>query len=393
MVTRNQKVGVSRVSFNDVTVPVAGLPISVTRTYDSRNKGYSGDFGYGWNVDLGSSVRVEKSAGLGKWWVQTKSGDLLFPQYCLSPSRALFVTVTFPGGKVYRFQVARISLASHCSPSATATSRSPRSRRRRARSWHSRRCFTVSNDVGPVQLLDSDTFDPVNPTQFQLTTEDGMVYFIDQHAGLLEVDDRNGNVLSISSSGIAHSSGKGTAFVRDTQGRITSIVDPSGSFMSYAYDTAGNLATVKDRTGNITTFEYDADHSLVAIKDPRGIQAAAYVYDLTGRLIAGTDANGNTTAYSHDLDGQQDVVTDQLGNTTTYAYDRDGNVVKETNAVGGATTRTFDANDNRLSETDPFGNTTTFVYDSNNNLVSSTDPIRKDDDQYVQRISGSVDRN
>ena len=83
---------------------MSGIPIQVTRTYDSRNKFTSGDFGYGWNVDLGKGVRVEKSANLGKWWQQTSDGNLFFPTYCLQPSRALFVTVTFPDGKAYRFQ-------------------------------------------------------------------------------------------------------------------------------------------------------------------------------------------------------------------------------------------------------------------------------------------------
>jgi hypothetical protein len=34
------------VSFTDLEVPVAGMPIRVTRTYDSRDK-QPGDFGYG----------------------------------------------------------------------------------------------------------------------------------------------------------------------------------------------------------------------------------------------------------------------------------------------------------------------------------------------------------
>jgi RHS repeat-associated protein len=378
MVTKNQKVGISRVSFNDISVPVAGLPIRVTRSYDSRNKGTSGDFGFGWNIDLGSSVRVEKSAGLGKHWVQTKSGSLLFPQYCLNPSRALFVTVTFPGGKVYRFQTGQDQPCQLLFPiidgNLTFTPIAPT---QGSLTTLGSTAFTVSGNVGPVQLVDSTTLDPLNPTQFELTTEDGTVYFIDQYSGLLEIDDRNGNVLSISPSGIAHSSGKSTAFVRDTQGRITSIVDPSGSFLSYTYDTAGNLATVKDRTGGVATFEYDPDHSLVAIKDPRGVQDAAYVYDSDGRLISRTDASGNSTVYSHDLDAQRDVTTDPLGNVTVYEYDADGNVVKQTDARGGVTARTFDANDNKLTETDQLGNTTTYRYDSSNNLIATIDPLGK----------------
>ena len=33
------------------TVPLAGIPVTVTRTYDSRDK-CPGDFGTGWNLDI-----------------------------------------------------------------------------------------------------------------------------------------------------------------------------------------------------------------------------------------------------------------------------------------------------------------------------------------------------
>src|SRR5262249_12335916 len=38
-------------SFTDLTVPVAGIPITVTRTYDTMTANQSGDFGYGWRLD------------------------------------------------------------------------------------------------------------------------------------------------------------------------------------------------------------------------------------------------------------------------------------------------------------------------------------------------------
>jgi hypothetical protein len=43
---------------------VSGLPITLTRTYDSRNTD-QGDFGAGWNLDV-SSVRLGKSGVMGE---------------------------------------------------------------------------------------------------------------------------------------------------------------------------------------------------------------------------------------------------------------------------------------------------------------------------------------
>ncbi len=64
VVDGQMKVGNFTVSFNDLSVPVAGLPIQVTRTYDSRDK-RTGDFGAGWTMSI-ASVRVEKTGVLGQ---------------------------------------------------------------------------------------------------------------------------------------------------------------------------------------------------------------------------------------------------------------------------------------------------------------------------------------
>ena len=83
VVRENQKVGHFTVSFVDLEVPVAGQPIRVTRTYDSRDKG-KGDFGYGWRLDL-SNVRVQTAATLGLAWYGTASASA-FATYCLQPT-------------------------------------------------------------------------------------------------------------------------------------------------------------------------------------------------------------------------------------------------------------------------------------------------------------------
>src|SRR5580704_14047472 len=46
------KLGNFSLSFTDLTIPVAGVPITVTRTYDSLTANESGDFGYGWRLDF-----------------------------------------------------------------------------------------------------------------------------------------------------------------------------------------------------------------------------------------------------------------------------------------------------------------------------------------------------
>jgi hypothetical protein len=103
IVERNLKVGNFTVSFSELNIPVAGVPMEVTRTYDSRDKRI-GDFGFGWTLGL-RNIRLEKSGVLGFKWYETASQEVV-PNYCLQATGSHVVTVTFPGGQLFRFEAA-----------------------------------------------------------------------------------------------------------------------------------------------------------------------------------------------------------------------------------------------------------------------------------------------
>ncbi len=49
-VASDLKLGNFTLSFTDLSIPVSGIPITVTRTYDSLTSGVNGEFGYGWRL-------------------------------------------------------------------------------------------------------------------------------------------------------------------------------------------------------------------------------------------------------------------------------------------------------------------------------------------------------
>ena len=102
-ITKNTKVGNLSLAFNDLTVPVPGLPIQIIRSYDSRDKGRQGDFGLGWSLGV-KNVRLQKNRNLGKNWFETANVNAGFSSFCLDPNDNRIVTVTFPDGRVYEFQ-------------------------------------------------------------------------------------------------------------------------------------------------------------------------------------------------------------------------------------------------------------------------------------------------
>src|SRR5262249_20866242 len=56
----NLKLGDFTLAFTDMSVPVSGIPITLTRTYDTLQAGTSADFGYGWRLDY-RDVRLRTS--------------------------------------------------------------------------------------------------------------------------------------------------------------------------------------------------------------------------------------------------------------------------------------------------------------------------------------------
>jgi fibro-slime domain-containing protein/RHS repeat-associated protein len=370
------KVGNFTLSFTDLDLPMAGLPIQVVRTYDSRDT-RTGDFGAGWTLGL-RNVRVEKSGVLGNNWEQTVTEGFL-PTFCLQPTKVPLVTVTFPDGRLFKFQASLNSQCQLIAPFEFATvgysqlTGSPGTQGARLVALDENDVFVSGAAPGDVELLSAESVDPYNPTRFQMTTADGTVYIIDEKAGLQSIRDLNNNTLTITPQGIIHSSGRSIIFTRDSQGRITRITDPSGGQLSYAYDLKGDLVGSTDPDARTTSYTYNSTHGLLDIVDPANRRGIRNEYDASGRLLSTTDADGNIVRYSFNPNTRQQVVTDRKGNITVYEFDERGNTVSITDADGKVTRSTYDLAGNRLTMTDQLGNTTTYTYDSRGNVLSKSD--------------------
>jgi RHS repeat-associated protein len=373
-VAGNLKLGNFKLSFTDLSLPVNGIPITVSRTYDTLDSARSGDFGYGWrleygNTDLRSSVPLTGA-----------EQDGLFNPY--QGGTVVFVTV--PGGRRESFAFAPqaagglagsflgiVNPAFQAAPGVTDT-------------------LTV--DSADLRQFDDGTYgdwgggypynpaDPVFGGHFYLTTKDGIVYTIDGLSGKLEsVSDRNGNQLNFTAAGILSNSGEQVTFQRDPEGRITSASDPAGHAITYTYDANGDLTSVTDRDGNTTRLTYRADrpHYLDQVSDPLGRTGSKSTYDDQGRLTNVINTSGKAVTLAYDPTHFTDSVTDALGNPTTYEYDQRGNIVTQIDALGNVTRRTFDDQNRLLSETDPFGHTTSYTYDAAGRVLTTTDPLGK----------------
>jgi RHS repeat-associated protein/uncharacterized repeat protein (TIGR01451 family) len=374
----DMKVGHYSVTFLDVEIPLSGIPIRVTRTYDTRRSHEELDFGYGWSVDY-QNVRIRENRKLGFSWRLAQQGGGLSP-WCVRPMSDPIVTITLPDGKVDKFTAKFHPECQAYTPTVYGEMRfEPTEGTHSQLSQESYGTLRVVEIGDSANLVNPDEPNvPVDPSLYKLTTAEGLVYTLDQGFGIRDITDQTGNKITYSHDGIRHSNGRAVGFVRDTADRIVRITLPDGEARQYAYTPAGDLASTTDPVGVVNTYEYLTDprfpHYLKLITDspPFPNVIARHEYDNDGRLIASVDANNKRIEYTHNIAGQVEVVKNRRGHSTTYVYDDNGWVLSETNALGEQTLYTYDEFGNELTATDPLGRKTTKVYDARGNVLTET---------------------
>jgi len=372
-VDENLKVGNFSLSFTDLQIPMAGIPITVTRTYDSRDK-QMGDFGVGWRLDV-KTLRLRTNRVLGTGWEVVRSGLAFF----LLPTDAHKVSLTLPGGRVEEFDLVispTVSPLTPFPPLANRASYAPRPGTLGSlESLDNNNLSILDGQPGEIALLDDLTNNAYNPQRFKYTTADGSEIIIHKSAGVESIRDANGNTLTFTPGAIVHSAGRSILFQRDTSGRITQLTDPNGNIQTYTYDGNGDLTGHTDSADNTTQFTYNHRHGLLQVIDPLDRPVMRNEYSAEGRLTKSTNSDGRIVTFAHNINARQELVTDVDGSITAIEYDERGNVLSTTDPLGNITSSTYDASGNPLTITNAEGETTIKTYDSRNNMLSSTDPL------------------
>ena len=374
------KLGLFTVGFSDLRLDVGGVPLTITRTYDSRKKDTKGDFGFGWTLSY-QNVNLQRSRPLGETWESYQNGLLTF---CLRPIGKRTVSIGLADGKVHQFDVVA---SPQCDtgqvPAVFTMAFTPRS-------------GTTSSlavlDGGDLlfqggTVYDSGTGDTYDSLKYELTTLDNYKYVLVSSNNaktfqVIQITDPNGEVLILNAQGVTGSNGAALKFTRDSQNRITKVTDPANRAVSYAYTTAGDLDTITSPLSQVSHNAYATvpaplAHLLTSYTDAAGVQQLRNEYDATGKLIAQYDALNNKVDFSaRDLSGHMQAVIDRRGNTTMYTFDDAGNITKTVDALQGVTEATFDAYGNQTSQTDPLHRTSSTTYDPpSGTVLKQTDAL------------------
>jgi YD repeat-containing protein len=379
------KLGHFSIAFEDLNIPVAGIPVSISRSYDTRDRNEDRDFGKGWSIGHQALELTENRVPGQGWYMVTEFynyGPVRLPRYCIEPIGQRLVSVRMPDGKLDKFKIkaqtlnpssdGRIECQDITPPDAFSMVFEPQG--------DTTSTLRAEGDAANYRIRNGNV-EPLaglgiyDPNIYTLTLQDGTIYNIEQGFNLTGIETTTGHSLEFTHDGIVHANGFAVSYIRDAQDRIIAIEKPNGQRLEYSYDADGNLASFTDLLGNTTTFSYIADHYLEEIHDPRGIRVARNEYDADGRLIAHIDAQGNRIEYTHDITGRTETVKDRNGYSSTFVYDNAGNVIAQTNAEGETTYHEYNEYRLETKRIDPLGNETSWTYDQQGNQLTETDAL------------------
>lgn len=360
-VTGRAKLGNFAVEFVDLQLPLAGVPIRLSRVYNSFNADKAGAFGQGWSLAL-------QDADIAETVPQTGSGFGSTPfrvgtrVYLSAPDGQRVGFTLQPEVGAVSFLGAVFKAVFQPDPGVRYTLEVP----------EGDSAFLSVRSNGDLALF----FLPVpwNPDTYVLTDPAGIRYTYDQRDGLIEMRDASGNRVSFTETAITHSSGPELRLTRDSAGRITQIVAPDARTWRYRYDDRGDLVEVTYPGNLVATLGYSPDrpHFLETINDPAQGFSQRTEYDANGRVIALVDAQGNRREQRWDPGSFSGTATDARGNVTRLTYNLRGNLTRREDPLGGVTTWEYSNAgfpDLETATTDPLGNRTRYGYDVRGNLT------------------------
>jgi RHS repeat-associated protein len=341
-------------TFSDISVIARGIPVALSRTYNSRSA-YDGPFGYGWTFNYGEmivpngdgSVTYREADGTEHLFVLA-GGAFVSP-----PGKHLTLTATgsgytmvFKDGTQYTFDAnGLLATQSDLNGNTVSIARDGSGNINAVADASGRTVLTFTVIAGKI-------------TQVSDLAGRKVTYGYDGE-NLQQVTDTAGKVWSMS---------------YDTQHNMTSISDPLGNTQSYDYDGDDRLMHHVDAIGAEEFFQYDVAGRQSVLTDRRGGDRLI-AYDDLGRATLEADPAGNVVKAAFDPDNNRTGIVDSRGNASAYVYDAQGNVTQQTNPDGGVATTSYDANSRPLASTDALGVTTTNSYDSSGNLLSSTKTV------------------
>ncbi len=292
------KPGAVRLSFLDLSIPLAGVPVTVGRTYDSTD-GARGDFGVGWRMSL----------------TEIKMRDDL----------AKNIYITLPGGRRSMFRAKLVPWGLWCyikelkyeAPSGIHDELEMHGEARVLMSG----CYPTARRLGFFEDR-SIPYDEWRGRRFTLTDKYGTAYetvteryWEIQGSYWAEIVTDPDGVLTEE----RRDDMRNLIHRRDDRGNLVETIGACCGSRSYEYDGEGNRVAEIDPEGNRTEFFFDYAGRMTKTVYP-DLTSSESIYDAAGRLTRSIDQRGKSTIYDYDAAGRKETLTTDRG-VITYTYD------------------------------------------------------------------------
>lgn len=150
------------------------------------------------------------------------------------------------------------------------------------------------------------------------------------------------------------------------------VIDAAGQTTNYTYNGLGQLVTVTDPLHELTTYNYNAQHQLINIVNADTIKQIKFGYDTFGRVQTVTDSEGYTKTFGYDNLNRVTSVTYPDNTSDVTNYDR-MDVGSTVDRLLHKTTFTHDAQRRLKKVLDANSNTTFYDWYDNDRLHTFTD--------------------
>ncbi|HUY22655.1 MAG TPA: DUF6531 domain-containing protein, partial [Acidimicrobiales bacterium] len=356
-------------TYNLLSVPGRGIPLSFSMSYNSLAAAQSSAVGSGWTFNYGASLAtdalgnatVTEDNGSTVPFVAQSGGGFLAPSW--APA-----TLVHNGDGTYTFTRLQDDVQFAFSSTGQLSSITDRNGYVTSLSYTSGKLSTVTDPAG---------------RQLIFTYTGSLITGVSDPSRSITLGYTSGNLTSITDAAT-----KVTSFTYDTGGQhlLLTVTRPNGqtggpnagTHVTNTYDSSGRILTQQDPAGLTTTYAYAGVNSSVGggtttITDPHGnVTVEHFANNL---LTSSTKASGTsiaaTTTYTYDpVVAGQTTVTDPNGHTTTNTYDANGNVLTSKDALSKTTTDTYNSLNEPLTVTDPMGIVTTYTYDADGNALT-----------------------
>lgn len=270
-----------------------------------------------------------------------------------------------------------------------------------------------------------------------VTKKDQTKYHFNDDGYLTEVEDRNGNTITITLNGanyatrVTDATGRYYDIDLDGSNNFESVTSPDGEVWTFTRNGSDDLTEVEwpevdsvvytdefaysshmitthtDKRGEDWTFTYNGDKSLATEKNPYN-HTWTYTYNTTytdltnplskttrhnyssGKLASVVDEASYSVSQTLGAVNKPTSVTDKRGKTWSYTYDSKGNLLTKTNPLSKTWTYTYDGDNNLLTATDPLSNVTEYDYDASGNLTDVEDPLNRATAENVYDAYGQL---